>query len=63
MVQQTGSTSAKDIHIDRNEKEDHRRVESCPESTTSELVTVSMTQEIKMKLPIWQQEAYEGLLT
>ena len=54
-----------DIHVDRNENEDKRRVSSCPQPTTSELLTVNMTQQIEMraigKTTEWQEEAYEGL--
>ena len=39
----------KDIHVDRNENEDNRRVSSCPQSTTSESLTVNMTQQTEMR--------------
>ena len=37
----------KDIHVDQNE--DNKSVSSCPQSTTSESLTVNMTSQIKMR--------------
>ena len=39
----------KDIHVDRNENEDNRRVSSCPQSTISESLNVNMTQQIETR--------------
>ena len=36
-------------HVDRNEKEDNRRVSSCPQSTTSESLAMNMTQQTEMR--------------
>ena len=55
----------KDIHVDRNENEDNRRVSLCPQSTTSESLAVNMTQQIEMraigKTTEMADKAYEGL--
>ena len=39
----------KDIHVDRNENEDKRRVSSCPQATTSESLAVNMTQQTEIR--------------
>ena len=39
----------KDIHVDRIENEHNKRVSSCPQSTTSDSLTVNMTQQIEMR--------------
>ena len=59
----------KDINVDRNESEGNRIVCSCPQTTTSKSLTVSMKQqreqrEIKgiEKTTEGAREDYEGLL-
>ena len=39
----------KDIHVDPNENQDNRRVNSYSQSTTSESLAVNITQHIKMR--------------
>ena len=43
------SSATKDIHVDRNENENNRRVSSYPQSITSESLAANMTQQIEMR--------------